>query len=144
MDSTNHGLCSTVVLTIKKNSLITVSAQFKPVLFKGQLYSTIVFRDIRDHFFNHHLKSIWHPHHLCLLAPWTSFKHLSQWWSTDFSRQPVASSDVSIRKCFLIWFQNCLPAARIPWPEFCLLEPYSPINIWRQLKMNFLSFLLNH
>ena len=35
MDSTNCGLCGTVVLIIEKNLHIS---EFKPTLFKGQLY----------------------------------------------------------------------------------------------------------
>ena len=38
MNSTNHGLCSTLVFTIEKNPSISGPAQFKPMLFKGQLY----------------------------------------------------------------------------------------------------------
>ena len=37
-DSTNHGLCSTVEFTLKKNPHVSGLVQFKPVLFKGQLY----------------------------------------------------------------------------------------------------------
>lgn len=38
-NSTNHWLCSNVVLTIgKKKAFISGPAQFKTILFKGELY----------------------------------------------------------------------------------------------------------
>lgn len=40
LDSTNHGFCSTVVFTIEKNTRINGPAPLKPVLFKGQLYTS--------------------------------------------------------------------------------------------------------
>ena len=37
-DSANLGSCSTVIFTIEKNPCVSGPVQFKPVLFKGQLY----------------------------------------------------------------------------------------------------------
>ena len=45
-DSTNRSLCSTVVFTTEKNLHISRPEQFKPVLFKGQLYMSRRQKDI--------------------------------------------------------------------------------------------------
>ena len=36
----NRGLCATVIFTIERNPLISGLCKLKPVLFKGQLYSS--------------------------------------------------------------------------------------------------------
>lgn len=38
VDSTNNGLCTTVVFTMEVSPCTSRYAQFKPVLYKGQLY----------------------------------------------------------------------------------------------------------
>lgn len=41
VDSTNHGSCSSVLFPVEKYSHVSGPTQFKPMLFKGQLYSGI-------------------------------------------------------------------------------------------------------
>ena len=74
--------------------------------------------------------------------PVDSFKHLSQWWTADLSRQSAASSDDSIGKFFLICFPNCLPATTIPGLSSGLWGHTALYIYLKTTKNEFLSFFI--
>lgn len=83
MDSTKHGLCSTIVFIIEKNAHRSGPLQFKHVLFKGQL---CVYTHM--HIYNGNLSSGIGPHHYGGWAVLRSAVGLmetpqSQWYSSS-------------------------------------------------------------